>query len=273
MISIPIEREAAQTAASAFTAAGGAFFAFCLWWALTEARRARSSVAILAFAGGLIASLEESWINLLIKLWYPTDSPLVAFTALGHPQPLYVHLVYPGFVGLGAYVTYRGLVRDPSGGALWKTFLGIAVLDALFELPATAGDVFSYYGPQPFQLFDAGWPVWVAFINGAGPVLAGWLIYTIEPRLRGRERLLLALMPPFAYAAVYGAAGWPTYTLLNSDVPMAARWLGALVTIGLCFAIVRLVHASLRPAPRSAGAGAEGSVTTTTIEAAPVAAA
>lgn len=246
MISIPIEREAAESAAWVFMAVGGVFFVACLYWAMSQARRTGSAVALLALAGGVIASLEEPWINLLIKLWYPADSPLVAFTALGHPQPLYVHLVYPGFVGLGAYVTYRGLVRDPRGGMLWKTFLGIAVLDALFELPATAGDVFGYYGPQPFQLFDGGWPAWVAFINGAGPVLGGWLIYKLEPRLHGRERLLLALLPPFAYAAVYGTAGWPTYTLLNSDVPMTIRWLGALVTIAFCFAIVRLLLVGLR---------------------------
>lgn len=46
---------------------------------------------------------------------HDADAPLVVFTAMGHPQPLYVHLVHPGFVGLGSYFVYRGLISHPDG--------------------------------------------------------------------------------------------------------------------------------------------------------------
>lgn len=238
----PVGRHADQALSWGFITVAAVFALVSICWAVSELRRGRGPVALLALAGGLIASFEEPWINLLIKLWYPPDAPLVGFTALGHAQPFYVQLVYPGFVGLGAYVVYRGLLAHPDGSRLWPTFLGICAMDLAFEFPATVTDVFSYYGPQPLQLFDDGWPLWVAPINAAGPVLAGWLIYRLAPLLRGGSQAILVLLPPLAYAGVYGAAGWPTYTVLNSDVPAAARTIAALVTIALCVAIVRLIQ-------------------------------
>lgn len=245
MTPIPLDAEAAQGPAWAFTVLAAVFFLASFWWVLRERARSGDWIPGLALVGGLIASFEEPWISRMIQLFYPADSPVLAFTAHGHPQPLYIQMVYPGFVGLGAYVVYRGLLARPDGGYIWRTFFGIVLLDLAFELPATAAGVFSYYGPQPFQLFDDGWPLWVAFINASGPVLAGWLMYRLAPRLAGLERGLLALLPPLAYAGVYGATGWPTYTMLNSDVPAVARWGAAAMTIGLCLAVTRLLMAGL----------------------------
>jgi hypothetical protein len=243
--SLPVGIHAAQAGSWAFTIVGAAFFAGCLGWTVAHWRRPGGVLPALAMLGGLIASLEESWIDVMIKLWYPRDAPLVAFTAFGTPQPVYLHLIYPGFVGLGSYVVYRGLLRDPRGGRVWLTFLGISLLDLAFELPATAGHVFRYYGPQPLQLFQGGWPFWVAFINAAGPVVGGWLIYKLAPRMFGAQKALLALMPPLAYAGVYAATGWPTFTMLNSAVPSGIRWLAALATMGLCVGVVKVLIATL----------------------------
>jgi hypothetical protein len=256
--SAPVGIDAAQGASWAFFAIAVLFFVGCAGWCLRRWRRAADPVPALALLGGLIASLEESWIDSLIKLWYPRDAPLVAFTAYGTPQPLYLHLVYPGFVGLGAYVIYRGLLRDPSGRLLWLAFLGICLLDLLFELPATAAHVFVYYGHQPFQLFHHGWPLWVAPINAAGPALAGWLLAALMPRLTGRWRLLLALMPPAAYAGVYAATGWPEFTLLNSHVPGVLRWVAALVVVALCITVVALITRFIPARGEPVSSGASG---------------
>jgi hypothetical protein len=255
---VPVHAHAAQTASWIFTGCGAAFLIGCLGWAARRSLRDRDPLALLALLGGAIASLEESWIDSLIKLWYPRDAPLVAFTSFGTPQPLYLHLIYPGFVGLGSYAVYLGLRRSGRARVLWIGLVGIAALDLIFELPATAGHVFSYYGSQPFQLLHNGWPAWVAPINGAGPTLGGWLLFVLAPRLRGAQRLLLALAPPLAYAAVYGMTGWPTFTLLNSSAPGVVRWLAASVTIALCFGVIKLLAISLpEPATRTRTVAAE----------------
>lgn len=230
----------------AFLAVGAAFFVVSALWAVSESRRSSRAIPVLALIGGFLAALEEPWINSMIQLWYPRDSPLVVFTAMEHAQPLYVFLVYPGFVGLGAYVVYRNLVAHPNGRRLWRFFGGIVLLDMAFELPTTAAGVFYYYGDQPMQLVGDGWPSWVGPINAAGPLLAGWLMYRLVPILAGAWRAIaVVVLPPLAYAGVYGAAGWPVYTLLKTDVPMAARWAAALVTVALCAGIVTLISLSL----------------------------
>lgn len=244
MVQLPFGNSAETVPSWLFTGIGAVFFVVSAAWAVRESRRSGSAVPLLALGGGFIAALEEAWIDTLIQLWYPRNSPLVVFTPMEHAQPLYVFLVYPGFVGLGAYLAYRGLGTPSAGRHVWRMFIAIVLLDVAFELPATTAGVFGYYGDQPLQPVSGSWPAWVAFVNGAGPVLAGWLIYVTRPYLAGyRGALAVVLLPPLAYAGTYGAVGWPTYTLLKTDVPGAARWAASLVTIGLCIAIVGAVRA------------------------------
>jgi len=247
MTSPPVHLQAADTASTVFLVVAALFFVASLAWAYREGRLHRSAVPWLALLGGGIASLEESWVDHLIQLWYPLDAPVIMFAGMGTPQPLYLHLIYPGFIGLGAYATYLGLKRYPDGRLLWPTFFGVMALDLAFEASATWAGVFYYYGQQPFQFFPNGWPLWVAPINAAGPLLGGWLILKLEPYLRGRRRPLIALLPPLAYSGIYGATGWPTATLMNSSVPMPWVWGGAIVTAALCVIIVQLIKLSLSP--------------------------
>src|SRR5690606_29608840 len=102
MATLPLALQAAEQPARIFLAVSVVFFTLSIVWVARESWRRSSILPWLALLGGGIASLEEAWINQTIQLWYPVNSPFVMFTVLGTPQPLYVHLVYPGFVGLGA---------------------------------------------------------------------------------------------------------------------------------------------------------------------------
>ncbi|HEY1966330.1 MAG TPA: hypothetical protein VGH89_00170 [Pseudonocardia sp.] len=246
MTTPPVDMQAAPAASLVFLAGGALFFAVSLGWSVRETRRRRTWLPLLALAGGVLASLEEAWIDRLIQLWYPADAPAVLFTALGIHQPLYLHLYYPGFVGLGAYVTYLGLLRYPDGRMLWPAFGGICLMDLVFEGPATFFSVYHYYGDQPFQLFREGWPLWVAPVNAAGPLLGGWLIYRLRDQLTGRATAAVALLPPVAYAGVYGATTWPTTSALNSGLAAPWVWLAAVVTMALCGLIVLGLRATAR---------------------------
>lgn len=238
MTTPPVDMQAAPAASLVFLAGGALFFLLSLGWSTRETVRRHTWLPALALAGGVLASLEEAWIDRLIQLWYPADAPAVLFTALGIHQPLYLHLYYPGFVGLGAYVTYLGLLRHPDGRMLWPVFGGICLMDLVFEGPATAFSVYHYYGDQPFQLFRDGWPLWVAPVNAAGPLLGGWLIYRLREQLTGRAVVAVALLPPLAYAGVYGATTWPTTSAMNSGLAAPWIWLAAVLTMALCGAIV-----------------------------------
>jgi hypothetical protein len=59
------------------------------------------------------------------------------------------------------------------------------------------------------------------------------LIFRFRHHLTGRSTAWAALLPPLAYAGVYGATAWPTATALNSDVSTPIRWGAAALTMVL----------------------------------------
>lgn len=246
----PNHLQANVTASTVFLVVAVVFLLGALVWAARSHRR-DGVLPVVLIVGGLIAALQESLIDRMILLWYPGNTPAIAFTALGVHQPLYMILIYGGFVGGGTYAAYRALIADPSGRGLWRTFAGIIVMDALFEVPATAGHIFFYYGPQPFQVVPDGWALYYGFIAGAAPVLAGWGLYKLRPRVSGAGVWLLALLPPTAWATSYFAAGWPTFITVNSRAPELVRWASAAATMGLATGLVALVVTVERGARRA----------------------
>jgi len=251
MIPTPSDLLADDTASTVFFIVAGAFFAGALAWSLLR-RKQLGYLPLLLIAGGLIASLQESLIDRMILLWYPQDAPMIAFTWLGMHQPLYMILIYGGFVGVGSYGAYAA-IRDGRGGrGLWQMCGAIFLLDALFEIPATASHVYYYYGAQPFQLFDQGWPAWVGVPAATAPLLAGWLLHHIVPRLEGPRLVLVALVPPFAWAAVYFAVGWPTFIAVSSEASELVSWLAATTTFALGFVLVWGLSQAATPDPAPA---------------------
>ena len=90
-------------------------------------------------------------------------------------------------------------------------------------------------------------------VNAAGPLLAGWLMYRLRDTLTGPRTAMVALLPPLAYAGVYGATTWPTTTALNSDSSGPIRWAAACVTMALCVVVVLGLRALTRSAEHPAG--------------------
>ena len=240
MIDIPISASASEGASSAFFVVAAIYFALSAVWAVVNMRKL-GVLPLVLLAGGLISALQEGPIDRLILLWYPEGSPVIAWHSMGVPQPLYMILIYGGFVGGGSYVAYRSLVAGRGARGLWEIFLGVVVMDALFEIPATAGHVYFYYGNLPFQVVDRGWAVHLGFISASAPVLAGWMLFHIVPFARGGKVWLLALIPPTAWAAAYFVTGWPVYLATGSDWPAPLTWLGGIATIALSCGLVWLL--------------------------------
>jgi hypothetical protein len=83
------------------------------------------------------------------------------------------------------------------------------------------------------------------------PILLGWLILVLRPRLTGARILLLTLLPPFTLSALFAGTGWPMYAALNiADIPRGVQALAGLVTIVLAASIVWLISDEVSPAAR-----------------------
>jgi len=263
VIAPPTGLHADETGAAIFFAVAILYCVAAVAWALFGLRRPRGALPLILIAGGFVAALQESLIDRMIMLQYPDDSPVVAFTAMGVPQPLYMILIYGGFVGCGSYAAYRSLQRDPSGRGLWTIFAGVLAMDMAFEVPATAGGIYFYYGPQPFQVVADGWSLWVGFLAAGAPVLAGWMLHHLVPRARTVGSLvLLAGVPPLAWITVYFGAGWPAFITIGSDASAVLRYGGAIATMAIAAGMVAVLRRTLPStaqrtvpavAPRTAG--------------------
>lgn len=207
-----------------------------LAWSLVEARRRRTAVPLLALAGGVIALPLEPFWDVNVKFVFATDSHPIAFTAFEREIPMYLALIYPAFIGWGSYVAYR-LIKD---GATRRQLLLLPVVffagDAAIEIAGSEASLWRYYGGHAWN--PADWPVYFGVLNGAIPLIGGWLLATAETRV---PRWSLVLAVPTAYAGVYAAAGWPTWFALNADVPSAVVWAAGAVTMLIAAGICRVL--------------------------------
>lgn len=238
-VPVPTDFQAAETAGLAFTIFLCVVCALGGGWLLFESVRRRDPLPAALFVGGAITCLQEPMLDLLGLVYWPENLPVHTFTVFDRPMPLIVPAGYALYVGPGSYAVYR-LIRS---GVTTRKLLGVAlaleVSDVFFEMPWTALGVYTYFGPQPFEVL--GFPLWWSPVNGTAPFLAGWLLSLAVPRLSGARRLLAGAIPPIAWATVYGAAAWPAFIALNADVPRPVVWFAALVTVAIASTMTWLI--------------------------------
>ena len=130
--------------------------------------------------------------------------------------------------------------RGPRG--LLQLYPLMIALELPFELLANQTGVYVYYGQQPLRVWD--FPVWWLFVNTMVPVVAAVLVRQVRPALTGPSMLLVLPLLPAIDAGVNAALAWPTWTVLNSDVPMAVTQAAGVATCAMAVGtLVLLVRA------------------------------
>lgn len=195
--------------------------------------RRRDVLPVLLIASGAICVLLEPLVDVLGLCWYPEGSQFEIFELMGRPIPL---LVLPGYIFFMGGLTVIALDELDRRGArgLRKVYPLMIVLEMPFEWLAVQTGVYVYYGQQPLEVWD--FPVWWLFVNTMVPVVTALVIHHGRWAFRGARVLLVLPLLPAIDAGVNAAFSWPTWTVLNSDVPMAVTQAAGLVTVGLCLA-------------------------------------
>lgn len=233
--------------AGAYTVVIGACFVLGAALCARDGLRRRSALPLVMLASGLLAVGCEPVVDNLGAVWYPTDNPMVSYTAMGVPQPLFLQLGYPLFWGAITYLWFR-LLAD-GRATVWPLFLGVLLFDLFVEvLGVWVLDVGIYYGPAPYRVL--GFPLWWAPVNAAVSVVGAVALLHATPHLRGARQLLLLPLAPAAFLGTHAVCAWPVWFTMHSDVPQVARWVAATVTMGL----VALLMAALAALPRPARA-------------------
>lgn len=239
------------------TALAGAVWLGVLVTAILVARRRHTPIPVLFLAGGALTVGYEPIVDTLGKCYLPVDYQLTLFTVLNRPMPLYAILVYSAFFGGFALMSWNHLHSGGDPRGLWRKYaIAIGVNTFLFETPAVSVfHVYTYYGHQPFDFW--GFPLWWPFVNTAGPLAAGAVVFVLQRYLgmHGPRLLALALLLiPITDGMSNGASAYPTWMALNADIPVWLVWVAGALTVTLAVlevhAVVQILKRLQTAAPR-----------------------
>lgn len=219
--------------------------------------RDRSPVLMLFLAGGAICILMEPVVDVLGMCFFPRENQWVGVETFGRPIPIFMWPVYSWFVGGQAYLFWRLFQRGMNRSQLWKLWLVVMGVNVVLESPGILMDVYTYYGPQPFNLW--GLPLWWPPVNASMPIVAAFLIHKMTPHLTGARALAVIPFLPMADGLTNGALAWPVWTALNTQIGFWATYPAAVATFGLAALAVwvmtkGLPAAETAPAPVTAPA-------------------
>jgi len=226
------------------TAANFVLLAGIMIWVSREARRQQRILPVLIMGGAAIASLLECIFDVMVLVWWPQYGPAPEYRILNISVPIWMLAAYPWYIGGMGYWAYRAFHRGMTRGMLWKLyFFGWLANFALEMPPLQIGNIYAYYGDQPFRVLD--FPIWMAMTNTMMPILAGALIHIFDDELRGWRSLIALALVPMAVGAAEIATGWPIWLALNSGLGYAATYPAGVVVLGLSLLANYLVSLKL----------------------------
>lgn len=232
--------EAGPVASWVFFFVAGALAVFiALPWAISRLVRYRDHLPLLIVGSGFLCSLLEPMLDLLGHLRWARDLP-VAFTNFGIDIPWLIPFCYAAFLGLESYFIYLVFKHGVTVRQIMLMVFPIAIMtDAVMETIGLNLGVYEYYGYQPYTFLK--FPYWWGFINAASFITVALLIWYLEPRLKGAQRLWMLLTAPSGMMIAYFTAGWPHILAHNSTLPTWARLIFATITMAMCVGVVRIV--------------------------------
>jgi hypothetical protein len=93
-------------------------------------------------------------------------------------------------------------------------------------------------------------PVWWAFINAVGPMLAGTLVYKLRPFVKPVLQPIFIYSVPFSNAAAMFACGLPLFFTLNTRATLVETHVAGVAVIALaCFTIWMLTLLAAKDSP------------------------
>lgn len=210
--------------------AASMFVAALVYWA-----RTRNPLFVLGMLGGLLASVNEPFTNVVGMCFHPLIGQWKVLESFGRPIPVWAVMCYPVYFGGLSCLMLLWLRRGITRRKFW---MGVAIVmagNAAFEFPILAADVYVYYGDQPYRFFGMQPAFFV--INVLGAVLGALTMALLEHQLTGARRLLMLVIPGVTQVAAYGVAAPHMFTL-STDLPMPWKYAGTTLTIVLGLLVI-----------------------------------
>ena len=223
----PISMTTPETLEGVITAVLSVLVAAVVMTTLVYWRRTGDASAFLLTLGGTLCSFNEPLVDTIGHVYFPENGRM-AWEFFGRGVPVWVVLSYTLFFGTAAFVNVLVMRSGIRRSTLWKGLLVFWVANLALEIPILLGDVYIYYGDQPFAV--GGFPLAWLTINSLGDFLAAVVVMWLLPHLAGARKLLLVLIPFVTYAASWSLS-MPYFLALNSEAGALVEHAAAVVAI------------------------------------------
>ncbi|VWX50198.1 hypothetical protein [Novosphingobium sp. 9U] len=221
-----------------------AIFCAATAYAARDAKRTGRWLPLLVIAGAAIASFQECIYDVAVLVWWAELDTTPMYRIFNRSVPLWMVFAYPWFIGGMGYWAYRHFQDGMRSATLWKLYFFGWFANLLLEVPALQiGDIYTYYGEQPFKIL--GFPIWMAMTNTLMPIFVGAALHALDDVLRGPRALLTLVLVPAATASAEIASGWPIWLALNSGQGLWLTQAATLVTLGFSMSLAYLISLKL----------------------------
>lgn len=189
-------------------------------------------VPLLVIAGGSLAVVGEAAIDVLGLCYWTEQGQWTLYEAFDRKIPVLALGSYTFFFGGVVLFTIRQFERGLPAKRLVISFFAWMLMEWTWEpIPIHYG-MWSYYGAQPFRVFD--FPLWWPPVNTVGAYAAALLILKLKGNLTGVSKL--AIIPLVLSGDLMGNAlvAWPLWVTLNMDVGYIVTVPAGILTLLLC---------------------------------------
>ena len=238
---IPSDYYTSSAVAWFFTAWAGALAVLIFPWTIYRLVKKKDSVPILVWFGGIICSLIEPMLDELGHVWWALNLPVHVFRGFDMTIPILVVLAYIFFVAFSGYWAYCKIRKGLTVKGVFYVWLALIATDVVLEYPGLILGAYTYYGDQPFRLFN--FPLWWTWVNATGWLLIGLLLWLVVPHLRGWANLIILLVPVTGFGTGYGVVAWPNFMALNWEMPVIVAWMLSTFSLGIALLVVRGIAA------------------------------
>jgi hypothetical protein len=237
----PFGVAASLYASIVFVAIGLTVLAFAIY----DARWTNTVLPIFVALSGAFCAIPEIFIDVAGGCFWPYSEGHVVYTFLGRPMTWYPILAWFGFGAVLSYVPYALFVRRAKVSWLLIGLVAACAFDILVEeIMLNVPGLYVYYGQQPLILLTK-FPAWWMFTNIPGVFLASALAWRFKGELEGWKGILMFVLTPTAFLAVFGFAAMPASIVILGNYSWVITQAGGIVTsvLGIVASalIIRLV--------------------------------
>ncbi len=198
---------------------------------------------LVMITGGLTCFMEPMFDH-LFGLWFFHEGQWTAFETYGISVPVWLPIVYVAYYGCWTIFLINRWSKGATPQDVVKLYLGSVALAALAEIfYINMVGLYDYQDSQPFLV--AGYPPWIAFVNGVPPFLASLVFFKLLPLLRGWEHVAIFAVTPMCFA-VDSFGGASLYLAARHATEDPNMWLLRVLAIVTVFGSYELIKLSAR---------------------------